>query len=121
MNIEWVRDYCLSLPHATEELQWGESLLFKIGGKIFAILNLQEERENRLSIKSTAERAAELVEVEGIIPAPYLARNHWVCFQDLQALRRTEVKELIRHSYELVWEKLPKKKKSALPWRPAEL
>lgn len=114
MDIEWVRQYCLSLPHATEELQWGETLLFKIGGKIFALLNLDQARPNRLSIKCTPEEAAEMVEREGIIPAPYLARNHWICFQDLQAITRAEMKAIIQSSYGLVVAKLPKKLKAQL-------
>jgi predicted DNA-binding protein (MmcQ/YjbR family) len=75
MNTEWVRRYCLSLPRATETLQWGHDLVFKIGGKMFAVMNL-EPFPPWLSFKCSAEDFAELTERPGIIPAPYLARAH---------------------------------------------
>ena len=55
------------------------------------------------------------MEVEGIIPAPYMARNHWVAMIELNALRQPEVKELIRSSYQLVLKKLPKKTQAFAP------
>ena len=65
----------------------------------------------KVCFKCTPERFAELVEIEGIIPAPYMARNHWVALVEMDALRQNEIKELIRGSYELVLAKLPKKMK----------
>jgi predicted DNA-binding protein (MmcQ/YjbR family) len=114
MDIEWIRNHCLALPRTTETFQWGECVVFKVAGKMFAVLNLDEASPNRLTIKSTPEEAAELVEQDGIIPAPYLARSHWVCFQDVEVLRRAEVKALIGRSYELVVEKLPKRVRAGL-------
>ena len=67
-----------------------------------------------MSFKCTPEKFAELVEVEGIIPAPYMARNKWVALVELNALRQNEIKELIRNSYQLVFEKLPKKMQAEL-------
>jgi predicted DNA-binding protein (MmcQ/YjbR family) len=40
MNVEWVRRYCLALPHTTEEILWGDDLVFKIGGKMYAVVVL---------------------------------------------------------------------------------
>ena len=108
MDVEAVRKYCLSLPHATEGMQWGDNLLFRIGEKIFAVLAL-DHAPPQLSFKCTPEQFAELVEREGIIPAPYMARNHWVLLESLDALPRTELKRLARDSYEMVAAKLPKK------------
>jgi predicted DNA-binding protein (MmcQ/YjbR family) len=110
MDVEWIRDYCLSLTQATEVYQW-EAVVFKVAGKIFAVLRLEE---GRISIKCTPEEAAELVEREGIIPAPYLARNHWVSVQDLGAVTRREMKDLVKRSYDLVAAKLPKKVRAGL-------
>ena len=107
MDVEWVRRHCLSLPHATERVQWGEHLVFKVAGKIFAILAL-EPGGQFLSFKSTPEEAAELVERPGIIPAPYLARAHWVALEDEDALSAAETRRLLSRSYELVVAKLPK-------------
>ena len=108
MDLESVRDYCLSLPHATEGVQWDNDLLFRIGGKMFAVMGLDRTPTN-LSFKCTPEKFEELIEREAIIPAPYMARNKWVMLERLDALGEPEVKELIRNSYEMVLAKLPKK------------
>jgi len=107
--VDWIRELCLSLPETTEDIQWESDLLFRIARKIYCVVPLEPQAPVKLSFKCTPEKFAELVEVEGIIPAPYMARNHWVAFVDLNALRREEIKELIRHSYRLVVAKLPKK------------
>ena len=108
-HIDWIREYCLSLPHATEGIQWGNDLLFRIGNKIFCGVPLEPTSPVKMTVKCTPERFAELVEIEGIIPAPYAARNHWIALVKMDALRQPEIKELIRNSYQLVLEKLPKK------------
>jgi len=108
MNVDWVRKYCLVLPHATETVQWGANLVFKIGGKIFAIAAL-EPSSHWLSFKCSPENFAELVEREGIVPAPYLARAQWVALQSEDALRVAELKRLLRDAYDLVFAKLTKK------------
>jgi predicted DNA-binding protein (MmcQ/YjbR family) len=118
--IDWVRPFCLSLPHATEDVQWEHDLLFRIAGKMFCVANLEPGiSPTKIAFKCTPEKFAELVEIEGIIPAPYMARNHWVAMIELNALRQDEVKELIRSSYQLVLEKLPKKTQAALRATPS--
>jgi predicted DNA-binding protein (MmcQ/YjbR family) len=111
MSVDSIRDYCLSFPRATEKLQWGDSLCFKldkkVGGKIFTILGLDDLR---LCFKCTPETFAELVEREDIRPAPYVGRYKWVMLDRLDALRNDELKELIRQSYELVAVKAPAKR-----------
>jgi predicted DNA-binding protein (MmcQ/YjbR family) len=109
MNIDWLREHCLSLPHATETVQWGDDLVFKIGGKMFAVVPLEPAAATHLSFKCTPEKFAELAETPGIIPAPYMARAMWVAFEDLNALRTDEIRALIRESYDLVFAKLTKK------------
>src|SRR2546423_9388086 len=113
MNIDWIRKYCLSLPHSTETVQWEDDLVFKIGGKMYAVLAL-EPGDHWLSFKCSPEEFAELVERPGIIPAAYLARAHWVSLQDASALGQREIKERLRQAYELVLAKLPKKIRTAL-------
>ncbi len=101
MSVESIRRFCLSFPHATENLQWGDDLCFKVGGKIFALLSLSSVPQ-RLMFKCTPETFAELVEHEDIIPAPYVGRYKWVSFERLDVLPWTEVTDLIEQSYEMV-------------------
>jgi len=111
MNVEFIRKYCLSFPEATENLQWGDDLCFKIRGKIFTVMGL--EVPQKVCFKVTPELFAELVEQEGIIPAPYLARYKWVLLERLDVLPRAGLEDLIRQSYEMVVAKAPKPKSAA--------
>ena len=107
MNVDAIREYCLAFPRATEKLQWGDNLCFKIGGKIFVILGLDDPR---LCFKCTPERFAELIEREDIRPAPYVGRYKWVMLDRLDALPSDELEELIRQSYDMVAAKAPRLK-----------
>lgn len=113
VDVDWVRNLCLKFPHSTEEVTWGADLTFRIAGKIFAVTVL-EPAPVWLSFKCTAENFAELTERQGIIPAPYMARNMWVALQDRDALSRDELAALLRESYDLVFAKLPKKTQQGL-------
>lgn len=114
MNLEKIREYCLSLPHVTEEVLWQKDLVFKIGGKMFAVIGLDAGPASQFSFKCTPEEFAELTERSGIIPAPYAARYHWVAVEKPGALSQAETKRLIKDSYEMVKGKLPKKTQSLL-------
>ncbi len=114
MEIEAIRTYCLSFPYVTEDLKWGNDLVFSIGGKMFAVLVLEVASPHRLSFKCRPEGFAELIERENIVPAPYVARYHWVALQRYDALSRQELKALIKDSYEMVLAKLPKKVRQSL-------
>jgi len=120
--IDWVRACCLALPHATEDVQWEHDLLFRIAGKMFCVANLEPGiSPTKIAFKCTPEKFAELVEMEGIIPAPYMARNRWVAMIEMDALRPPEIKELIQASYQMILEKLPKNKQAALRATPVKL
>jgi predicted DNA-binding protein (MmcQ/YjbR family) len=106
MNVDSIREYCLSFPDATENMQWGDDLCFKIGGKIFTIMGLDNPR---LCFKCTPETFAELIEREDIHPAPYVGRYKWVMLDRLDAVGWNELQGLIRQSYEMVAAKAPKK------------
>ena len=114
MDIESVRSYCLSLPHVDEKVQWGNDLLFRIGEKMFAVVSLEAASDHCMSFKCTPEKFAELTEQEGIIPAPYVARYHWVALERFDALPDRELKELLRIAYGLVRDKLPARTKRQL-------
>src|SRR5215813_4044483 len=108
MDAEWLRKMCLSFPGTTEQIQWGYDLLFKVGGKMFAITPL-EPASVCLSFKASPGQFVELTERQNIIPAPYLARAQWVALQTRDAVAHDELAGLLRESYEMVLAKLPKK------------
>jgi predicted DNA-binding protein (MmcQ/YjbR family) len=99
MNADAIRDFCLEFSQATEKLQWGDELCFKIGKKIFVMLGLDNPR---LCFKCSPETFAELIEREGVRPAPYVGRYKWVMLDRLDAVPWNELQELIRQSYEMV-------------------
>ena len=113
MNIEEIREYCLGFPGATEDIKWGADLTFCVGQKMFAVTGMESTADG-ISVKSTPEKFAELTERPGIRPAHYVARYHWVTVENLDAVTTDELKNLIKHSYQLVFEKLPKKIKDSL-------
>ena len=103
----------MSLPHVTEQIQWGEHLVFKVGGKCFAIANLGPVG-NVISFKCSPEEFAELTEHDGIMPAPYLARAHWVALETFEALRARELQERLTAAHQHVFVKLSKKLRQQL-------
>jgi predicted DNA-binding protein (MmcQ/YjbR family) len=124
MDAERVRTFLLTLPRVVETRQWGNNLVFwvgdkSIGGKMFALINLDDPGGTRLakaalSLATDPERFHQLLENDGIIPAPYLARAHWVALEDWNILRKVELEELLRAAASLVYEKLPKRTKDVL-------
>jgi predicted DNA-binding protein (MmcQ/YjbR family) len=111
MNIDGIRAYCLQFPRATEKLQWGDDLCFKIAGKIFARLGLDTPR---LCFKCTPDVFSELIEREDIRPAPYVGRYKWVMLDRLDAVSDVELEDLIQQSYMIVAAKAPKRRKSKM-------
>jgi len=108
MNIEDLRDYCLSKPGTTEGMPFGEqTLVFKVGGKIFLLIGL--EKANRFNVKCDPERAIELREQHHeIIPGFHMNKKHWNTVYLDGGLTSVLIRELIDHSYELVLKSLPK-------------
>jgi predicted DNA-binding protein (MmcQ/YjbR family) len=109
MKLDALRAFCLSFPGAEEDLKWGADLTFCVGKKMFVITSAETAEVQGMSLKVTPEIFAELTEREGITPAAYLARYHWIAIRDLSSLSDKKLKELIKLSYELVYEKLPGK------------
>jgi len=119
MDAERSREFLLKLPHVCETKQWGENLVFwtgdkAIGGKMFCLLNLDPGGGGVISFAAGAERFYELVERDGLIPAPYMARIFWVAAEGWSALRNAEWEELLRTAHEITYEKLPKRVKETL-------
>jgi predicted DNA-binding protein (MmcQ/YjbR family) len=119
MDNERVREFCLSLPHAAETLNWDHYLVYwvgarEIGGKMFAITDPDGTERNVLSFHCGPERFHELLENEAITPAPHLARAYWVALERWDALRPREIEEELRRAHALIHQKLPRRVKAAL-------
>jgi len=114
MNANWLRKYCLSFPSATENVQWGSDLVFKVAGKMFAVTNLEPGAAHFVSFKCTPEEFGELTARAGVVPAPYLARAKWVALENRADVSEAELRALLRRSYELVVAALPKKTQAGL-------
>jgi predicted DNA-binding protein (MmcQ/YjbR family) len=108
MTLDKLREYCLTFPGATEQIQWGADLVFKVGGKMFCVA-CTDVAPNVMSFKCDDEMFAELCERDGIIPAPYMARAKWVALERWDTVGDREIKPLLAEAYRLVREKLPKK------------
>jgi predicted DNA-binding protein (MmcQ/YjbR family) len=111
-DVDWIREFCLSFPDTTENMQWGEDLCFKVHGKMFTVVDLSKGKEAPICFKCTPEKFQELLEIDGIAPAPYVGRYKWVLLDRASILNSDELENLIRQSYKLVIAKLPKKKKT---------
>jgi predicted DNA-binding protein (MmcQ/YjbR family) len=109
-DADWLRELCLSFPDATEKLQWGENLCFKVRGKIFAIVDLSEGSLVPITLKSAPEQFHDLLEIEGIAPAPYVGRYKWILLENSNVVSADELEDLIRQSYGLVAAKAPKER-----------
>jgi predicted DNA-binding protein (MmcQ/YjbR family) len=112
ITIETIREIASDLPHVTEDVKWGADLCFCIGEKMFCVTGL--EGAFGLSFKVDAEQFEELSCRKGFGPAPYLARHHWVKVDDAKCVSKSELKNLITRSYELVRDKLPAKVKKQI-------
>jgi predicted DNA-binding protein (MmcQ/YjbR family) len=113
MNIDQLRALCLSFPGATEHEIWHNDLTFKVANKMFAH-SVLEVAPVWLSFKTSHENFALLIERQGVVPAPYLARAQWVALETREAIPAGELSLLLREAYDLVVAKLPKKTQAAL-------
>ena len=125
MDADRLRTYLLTLPHVVETMQWGNNLLFwvgdkAIGGKMFTLINLDADRHAVLSFAAGPERYHELLEIEGILPAPYMARIFWVAAERYDIFRPAEWQEHLRHAHELTSNKLPPRTRTILAMPPRE-
>lgn len=114
MNIEQVREYCLSLKGVTEDMPFGDdTVVFRVYQKIFALVSLSGD--NMVNLKCDPARAIELrEEYEAITPGYHMNKAHWNSLQLDGSLRIELIKELIGHSYQLIVESLPKVKQEEL-------
>ena len=119
MDNERIRAICMALPHVVETVNWGHHLVYwagdrDVGGKMFAMTDLDGTGTGKLWFHCGAERFHELLESDGIIASPYLAKAYWVTLERWDALRPREIEEGLRKGHALIFEKLPKRTKDLL-------
>lgn len=119
MDAERLRAWLLTLPDVAETMQWGDNLVYwvgdkSIGGKMFAVVSLHPDHGAVMSFAAGAEGFAELVEREGVFPAPYLARAHWVAMERWDTLPARELQLLLTRAREIVYAKLPRRTRDVL-------
>lgn len=120
MDVERIRSFLLSLPHVVETAQFGGLVYWigdkAVGGKMFAWVKL-EQTDNHprvISYPAGPERFAELLEIDGIFPAPYVARIHWVAAERWSVFRSAEWEQELRAAHDLTLAKLPPKVRTIL-------
>ena len=114
MTPKAIEKHLLSLPGAKLSLQWGEERVFKIGGRMFAVLSPEGSRPRTLSFKAGEDSFHILTRMKNIIPAPYLARAHWVYLEKPDALKPGELKAYLTRAHAIVASGLPKKMRASL-------
>ena len=114
MNIEDFRDYCLLKAGVTEETPFGpETLVFKVGGKVFALTDI--DTFGSINLKCDPERAQELREQHDyVLPGYHMNKKHWNTVLIGTGATENQLRDWINHSYDLVRASLPKKKREEL-------
>ena len=108
MDFDKLRDICLSFPGATEGVKWENHICFMVAEKMFCITTIDDGAQD-VSLKVSDDNFDSLTDRDGIIPAPYMARNKWVFMEDIDLLSQAEWEQYITEAYTLVSRKLPKK------------
>ena len=109
MDLAQFREYCLTKPQVTEGTPFGEDVLvFKIGGKMFALASL-DEVPSTVNLKCDPDQALELRDrYEQVRPGYHMNKKHWNTVEIDSGLRETELRKMVDHSYELVVQSLPR-------------
>ncbi len=104
--------FCRSLPGATEDVKWGDDLIFSVGGKMFAGFPLSGG--DPIGFKVDPLVFASLVGHDGVVPAPYMAKHSWVSVTDRGRLPLATLKDLLADSHRLVASALSRKARQRL-------
>ena len=115
MNIEQIREYCLSKKEVTESFPFNDTaLVFKVANKMFALLDLSVEARG-ISLKCDPELAISLREhYPEVTPAWHFNKQHWNGIDINGSVGFDKIKEWIDHSYEIIVKSLPKTKRENL-------
>src|SRR6187200_1426797 len=108
MNVEEIQAICRKLPAVTEDIKWGQDLVFSVGGKMFCVVGL-EQSPTTASFKVKDEEFEEMSSWPGFKPAPYVAKYKWVWMDDINKMKKTDWKKYLQQSYDLVKAKLTAK------------
>lgn len=113
MNIQQLYELCLAKKGVTEHFPFDEdTLVFKVGGKMFALASLKawENQQPKINLKCEPEKALQLrAEYAEITPGYHMSKIHWNTIAVNQSVTDKMIIELINHSYELVFKSLTKK------------
>ncbi len=114
MNIDSLRWFCATLPGATVDVKWGADECHCVGGRMFAVFPVAGGKAATVSFKCEPARFLALTDLPGIVPAPYLARAHWVQVTDARALTDAQARELVARSHALVHARLTRRDRDAI-------
>jgi len=119
MDSELIRSICFALPHVVEAIKWKHYLAYwigdrELGGKMFAMTDIDGARTGVFSFHCGPERYHELLEHEGICRAPYMFNHDWVALERWDVMRPRQIEEEVFLSHALTYDKLPKHTKATL-------
>jgi predicted DNA-binding protein (MmcQ/YjbR family) len=129
MHAERIREFLSTLPHvvetASDTTRWGDKIVFSvgdqaIGGEMFSQIDFEKDGRAVLSFAADPERFHELIEIDGVIPAPYRARLHWIALMRWDAIVDSDLKDLLRNAWALRYAKLPKQIRELLLTSPGK-
>jgi predicted DNA-binding protein (MmcQ/YjbR family) len=118
MTLDEYNDYCASLPATSHVVQWGNSHVWKVGGKVFAVAGWQDDDKPELAVTfKVSDIAWEILKDEqGCRPAPYLASRgmKWIQAYEQPGLSDKDLKSYLEASHKIVSLGLTKKKQKEL-------
>ncbi|HEV2561384.1 MAG TPA: MmcQ/YjbR family DNA-binding protein [Rhizomicrobium sp.] len=114
MRYSDVDAHCRAMPGVTVHTPWGDSVVYKVGGKMFAMIPMDGKKPSGVWFKAGETSARILTQIKGIEPCPYLARAHWVAMDNLKPLKAKELREYLTRAHALVAQGLSKKKRASL-------
>ena len=114
MTQQAIRAHLQSLTGATLSIQWGDDHVYKVGGKMFAVMRSPDAKQQSISFKTSDDSFAILTGEDGIIPAPYLQRAKWVQLDRLTRMKAAELKAYLTRAHAIVAAGLTKKARAEL-------
>ncbi len=109
MDQKLLESHVSGWPGVTRDIKWHDDLVFSVGGKMFAVYCLRGSNAGQVSFKVGEERFLEMTDRHGVIPAPYMARAHWVSVLPSSGIANDEILALVRGSYEMIRARLTKR------------